>query len=388
MRLKLDELAQVVRKTVDEEKAASAFKTEIGRVFGVTVITEGKLSDVVAAANDRLDVLERTGRRGVLETFEPALTASFLDYRDPEVRKFAARVCPEKFLPKMASDKHPAVRAAVAARLSLPAVREMMRRFPQDDQLRVIFKQKKALHEAGLPKPEVQPLGIDPVAGKERLGDTVKQAEGPELTENWYNQLALKMLHDYGRNIEYAWEELAVNRYCRSAKATSGIEIDEAKLLKHIKKLIEEKEDDAMERSALKETLAWLDAQEEQENLAEDLLPDLSEDVDLVRDLMHGGMAGQQFLEVASKLFRVQHSTLPIGIRKYRLGEGNAHQTLVPCIAMLPHQHGFRAIDERALDTYCEAWTRIQSLAGEPLRLGWDAHPTDVNKISFSVVLK
>jgi hypothetical protein len=387
MRLKLDELQKVVKKTIDEEKAADALKAEIGRVLGPTVVTAGRLIEVVAAANDWLDVLDRTGRSSRLQ-FKPSVTASFLDYRDPEVRKFAARVCPEKFLPKMTSDRSPEVRAAVAARLSLPAVREMMKHFPQDDQLRTIFRQKKRLIEAGVAKPEVEPMGHDPVAGKERLGDTVKQPKGPDLSENWYHQHAMRFLHDYGRNIEYAWEELAVKRFCSATKATSGVEIDEAKLLKSIKELIKEKEDNAMERNSLKETLAWLEAQEEKQDLQEGALPDLSEDADPVLDLLQGGLTSEQYCEQANKLFRIQESMLPLGIRKYRLGEGNAKQTLVPCIGMLPHKFGFRSIDERALDSFCEHWTKRQQMMGEPLRLEWTNHPSDVNKIGFTCVLK
>lgn len=387
MRLNLGELQKVVNRTLDEEKAAQALKSEIGRVLGPSVVTEGKFVDVVAAANDHLDVLDRTGRSGLVE-FKSTLVASFLDYRDSEVRKFAARVCPEKYLPRMKNDRSPEVRAAVAARLSPPAVREMMRRFPQDDQLRVIFRQKKRLLEAGLPKPAVEPMGHDPVEDAERMGDVARTAPGLELSDSWYHQLAMKFLHDMGRNIEYAWEELAVRRYCASTKATSGVEVDETKLLKCIKDMIEEKEDDAMERDALKETLSWLKAQETQDNLNEGVLPDLSEDVDPVRDLMVANLVGEQFLEQASKLFKVQEAMLPMSIRKYRLGEGNMRQTTVPVIGMLPHKFGFRALDERALDRFCEAWTQHQAIAGEPLKLEWTNHPTDMNKVGFTCVLK
>jgi hypothetical protein len=387
MRLKLDELQLVVKRTIDEEKASAALKAEIHRVFGTAIITEGKLVEVVASVNDWMDVLDRTGRSGRLQ-FESSVSTQFLDYRDPEVRKFAARVCPEQYLPKMSNDKNPEVRAAVAARLQLPAVREMMKRFPQDDQLRTIFRAKKKLLEAGITQPKVTPLGIDPVADKDRLGDAAKQDAGPELSDNWYNQHALRFLHDYGRNIEYAWEELAVKRFCSSLKATSGVEVDEVKLLKSIKDLIKEREDDAMERDALKETLSWLASQEEQQNLTEGLLPDLVEEKDAVQDLMQGGLTGERFLEAAMQVFQVQRSMLPLGIRKYRLGEGSARQTLVPCIGMLPHKFGFRALDERALDAFCEGWTRQQALAGEPLRLEWSNHPLDANKIGFNVSLK
>lgn len=386
MHLKLSQLRKLVNSTISEENAAAELKAEIGRALGPVVVTEGKLAEVVASANDRLDVLDRTGRLGAV-VFDPGITSRWATHVDPEIRKFVARVCPEKYLVKFGYDKSPEVRVAAAGRMSLNSIREMIKRFPKDDGLRAVLRQKK-LVEAGLPKPEVKPMGSDPVADKERLGDAVKQSSGPELSETWYDTQARRLMSEYDRTIEYAWEESAVHRFCASSKATSGVEIDEVKLLKAVKNLIKEKEDMALERNALKETLDYLNQQEEEELLAEGIIPDMTEAADPVEELLSAGLTGEQFLEAASKLFKVQQGMLPMGIRKYRLGEGNARQTLVPVIGMLPHQHGFRSIDERALDVFCEAWTKRQALAGEPLRLEWTNHPTDMNKVGFTVILK
>lgn len=386
MHLKLSQLRKLVNSTISEENAASQLKAEIGRVLGPVVVTEGKLAEVVASANDRLDVLDRTGRTGAL-AFDPSITNRWATHTDPEFRKFVARICPEHILAKFGRDQNPEVRAAAAGRMSLNAIREMIKRFPLDDGLRAVLRQKK-LVEAGLPKPEEKPLGKDPVDGKERLGDAVKQSDGPELSETWYDTQARRFVHEYGRNIEYSWEEGAVHRFCSSTKATSGVEIDEAKLLKAVKDLIKEKEDMSLERNALKETLDFLSKQEDDELLAEGIIPDMTEAADPVEELLNARLTGEQFLEAATKLFKVQEGMLPMGIRKYRLGEGNARQTLIPVIGMLPHKHGFRALDERALDVFCEAWSKRQQLAGEPLRLEWTNHPTDLNKIGFTCILK
>lgn len=387
MHLKLDQLAKVVKRTINEEKAAEALKAEIKRVLGPSVIIEGRLEVVAAHANDRLDVLDRTGRIGMLD-FKPSVTATFLNYQDAEVRKLAARVCPEKFLGKMTSDKNPEVRAAVAARLQLPAVREMMKRFPQDDQLRTIFRAKRKLLEAGIAKPTVEPMGHDPVEDAERMGDAARSPETPELSETWYNTQAHRLVRDYNRNIEHNWEELAVRRLVSSMKATSGVEIDEDKLMKSIQELIKEKEDNAMERDALKETLAWLEKQEEAEMLQEGVLPEIVEDADPVEKLIRSGLTAEQYVTEGSKLFRIQEAMLPVGLRKYRISEGNKGQLTVPCIGMLPHGHGFRAVDERALDMFCESWNQRQAMSGEPLRLEWTTHPTDGNKVGFSCILR
>ena len=386
MRLRLEELQKVVKRAVDEERATESLRTEVNRVLGPAVIAEGRVEQVAEAANNWIDVLERTGRSSRL-SFKPSVMVRWLDHNSPEVRKFAARVVPEKFLAKMTSDKNGSVRAAVARRLPIGAVREMLKRFPKDDQVRVIYKEKR-LAEAGIKQPTEEPMGHDPVEDAERLGDSVKQDDGAELSEAWYRQRAIKFMQDYGGNIEDAWEELTARRYAASVKATSGVEIDEAKLLKAIKELIKEREDRALERSALKETLAWLKGQEEHELLQESAMPVISMDVDPVRELVEGNLTPSTYLDEASQLFKVQEATVPPGIRKHRLGERNARSSTVPVIGRLPHGEGFRAIDERALDLYCSHWNDRQQLQGEPLKLEWSNHPDDVNKVSFSVILR
>lgn len=385
MKLDLKALQNVVKEAVEAEKATDAFKAEVARAFGPPVVTEGRLEEVAARANDRLDVLDRTGRTGGV-SFKTSVAARYLDHTDPEVRRFAARVVPERFLSRMTNDRDAAVRAAVAQRVPLNAVREMMKRFRDDDQLRAIFRGRR-LHEAGLSQPKAEPMGHDPIDGAERMGDSAR-SDDAELSEGWYQQHAMRMLHDYGRNIEYAWEELAVRRFVSSARATSGMEIDEAKLLKAIKDLIKEKEDRAMERDALRETLAWLEAQEGREALAESALPNDGFGTDPVEQLLGSGLTNEQYVEQGKLLFKVQESTLPSAIRKHRFGEAARSVTRVPCVGRLPHSQAIRAVDERALDRFCEAWSDRQQISGEPLRLEWIGHPGDRSKVCFTCILK
>jgi len=393
MRLNLTELQRVVERTIDEERAVDALKGEIRRVLGPVVITEGRLEHVVAEANDRLDVLHRTGRDGQLD-FLSNITTTFIDHKHPEVRRFAARIIPERFLPKMVTDKDAAVRAAVAMRVPMPAVREMMKRFKHDDQLRAIYRQRKqALHEAGISPPKAEPLGHDPVDGAERMGDVARTAEGPELSDAWYDEQARLFIHDYARaeaNDQHArlldrgWASLVVRRFCASTKATAHVEIDAEKLLKHVNDLMEEKDDRTLERDAMKETLAWLGAQD----INESALPEFHEIIDPVRALLEANLSQEQYVAEALKLFNVKRSELPKGIRKYCLGEANLRVTLVPCLGSLPHQHGFRAVDERALDKFCESWNDGQALVGEPFVLNWGPHQGDASKVNFTVTLK
>jgi regulator of replication initiation timing len=391
--LTIKHLQAVVKRTLDEERATEALKLEIRRVLGPAVITEGKLEEVAASANAWMDVLDRTGRSSRFD-FVSQVTTGFLDHNSPEVRQFAARVVPERFLSKMTRDVDSRVRHIVASRVPLATVREMLKRFKNDDELRLIYvrraKQSK-LHEAGVTQPKVEPLGHDPgLEGRlsEPMGDSSKTQKDMELSEAWYHQQAWRLMHDYGRNIEYAWEELAVRRFCSSIRATSLVEIDAAKLLKHVKDIIKEKEELAMERNALRETLDWLEKQAKQEDmLTETALPELDEVDDPVRKLYESGSSPEQYIEQALVLFRIQQGNLPTAIRKYRIGEGNTKVTAMPVIGYLPHGGGFRAIDERALDRFCEHWTRRQAVAGEPIKLQWTTHPTDLSKVGFSASL-
>ena len=389
MRLTVNDLQKIVDQTLSEEKAAEALRAEIKRVLGPVVVTEGKkIEQVVAEANDRLDVLSETGRMGRLD-FSQSVATRFLDHTHPEVRRFAARVVPERFLGKLANDKDSAVRAAVALRVPLPQVKEMMKRFKSDDQLRSIYRtrKKQQLAEAGVKAPETEPMGHDPAEDAERMGDSGKTAD-VELSEAWYDQQARRFLQDYGRNIEYAWEEIAVHRFVSSLKATSLVEVDPKKLMKCIKDLIEEKEDMALERNSLKETLAFLARQEEAEMLEEGVLPQVIPDADPVREFVEAGLSDEALLERGTKLFRVQEAMLPAGLRKYRLGEGRSNIVRVPAIGYLPNDTGFRAIDEQAMDMFCQAWTRRQAMVGEPLKLEWLGHPENRSKVSFTCILK
>lgn len=382
MRLNLEALQKVVKNAILEERLAEALRSEVTRALGTVVLVEGRLEQVAEQANARIDVLERTGRASAVK-FKPAVMVKLLEHSNPEVRKLAVRTVPERFLASVLTDKHPTVRAAVAKRVPVSVVKEMLKRNPNDDALRVIYSEKR-ISEAGLAKPKVQDEEFD-MYGEDRLGDSVKQHDGPELSDQWYETKAFKLLQDYGGNIEYNWEERACKNLVDHTKATSGVEIDGAKLLKKLKELIEDREERALERSPLKETLDWLRSDE----MNEAVLPVVFAEVhDPVSELLEANLPSSEYVKKASEVFNIKESTLPPGIRKHRLGETNAKSTNIPVVGMLPHDRGFRALDERALDAYCKAWNDRQQMSGEPLRLEWSTHPDTVGKISFNVTLR
>ena len=389
MHLKLDRLQTVVKQAMNEEKAVDALKTEVRRVLGPIMLTDIKLEKLAEEVNDRVEVMNRTGRSSHLG-FKPSVVVKFIDHENHEVRKMAANLLPEQFLPRLADDKNSAVRAIVARRVTLPAVKEMMRKFPSDDELRNIYRnRKKQLNEGGLPnaKPEKEPFDM---YGEEPLGDAVKQQHGPELSDEWYHERSQKFLQDYGNNIEYNWEELAAKNFCNHTKATSGVEIDNDKMFKAIKDRIKEREDMSLERrkSALKELAASLRSESLLEESASEI--NETEEQDPVRSLVESRISPATYIERAAKLFNVREATVPLAIKKFKLGS-NSPTTLssIPMKARVPHNNGIRAIDEQALDAYVKHWNDRQTISSEePLKIEWYVHPIEVGVIGFKAVLK
>lgn len=393
MRLRLEHLQLEVKRAIREERDTDALRKEVTRVLGPIMDTEVRLEDLAEAVNDRVAVLDGTGR-GTRVGFKPSVLLRFAEHKDPRVRKMTARLLPERFIDRFSHDRNGSVRAAVARRLPITAVREMMKEFPKDHALRSIYRTRKKLqrlHEDGVPVPKQdEPLDIH---GEERLGAAGKNCPGPELSEVWYAEKARQLVQDYScdphriMSIERNWEGPAVKGFCRHTRATSGVEIDEQKLLGAVKDLLDEKDDRAMERNELKEIAAQLREEADQEALNESAAAPAYDNVDLVQVLADSTLSPQNFIEHVNELFKVQEAYTPAGLGKYRMGEGS-ESTRVPMKAWLPHTHGLRPLDEKVLDRYVKCWNERQELTGEPLKLEWTIHPIDVDAIGFSAMLR
>lgn len=381
MPLRFRELQSVAAKAIEEERITQSLVKEVRRVLGPSAYVDGTLKEVAEAAIYRLDVLERTGRN-LDANFNRGLMLRLSTSADPTVRRLAARTLPVNDIFSMAGDHHQGVRVEAAKRLPVKLVKEMAARYPGDDAVGNVLKAR--LHEAGLPQPKVNKEEFD-IYGKKRLGSTKQQGVEEKLSDAYYKTLAKKIILDYSGNLENTWEEIAVHRYVASSKATSGVEIDEIKLYKEVKKMLRDREDAKLEKakSSLKEIAQRLRTEDLNESL--DIA---ASEVDPVEDLLNAGLSAADYVNKANVVFNVKESTLPPGIRKYKLAEGQAASQSVPCIGRLPHGLGFRSIDEKALDAYCTHWTARQALQGEPLRLEWSTHPDEVNKFSFNVVLR
>ena len=387
MQLKLRQLQNVVKQAFSEEKAVDALRLEVRRVLGPILDTDVQLENLAEAINDRVNVLTRTGRNNHLG-FKPSSIVPFMESSNHEVRVMAANLLPTRFLDKMKNDPHSAVRAVVASRLDMPVVREMMRRFPKDDTIRNIYRQRnKILKEEGIPKPKIVDEPFD-MYGEERLGAAVKQSPGPELSDDWYESIAFKLLQDYDNNIERAWEETAVNNYVRAAKTTSRVEVDAEKLLKHVKDMLEDNDDLALKRStnSVNEASIFDEMSAIINEGVDEAVETFDESIDPVRALLESGLSSTDYIEQANKLFNIRESSLPSGIKKVRNGvNALVGEQKIPVKARLPHNNAPRALDEQALDLYVKHWSKRQKFEAEPMKLLWTQHPNSVNEISFIV---
>lgn len=385
MHLKLEELQRVAKKTIKEERQNSSLREEFVRLFGPPVAVSCDASKVAQAVNECIDVLDATGKEFNRRNVRVSMLTEATYHPSPEVRKAVARILPERFVEKFLDDPASEVRCAAAKRLPLSVVSEGARRHPRDDQMKSIVRSRKRLEEAGLPdaKRVDEPFDIN---GDGPLGDVVKQDMGDELSDEWYDLLARKLCREYGNNLEGNWEEILATRVVASHYSTTGVRMDRDKLLNAIHNCIKEREDEILGEGSLKSIAARLLREAVLEETA--AMPAIDESVDEITALLESPSSAAEYVDAAEKIFGVKKSTVPAGIKKYRIGEGRLSQALVPMKCRVP---GGRQIDptvERALDRYVECWNSRQELSGEPYRISWSNHPEDASTIGFRLELK
>ena len=375
MHLKLEELQKLVTKVVKEEKRYDSLKEEISRVVGPVVVTTHDLKLMAETANNRLDVLARSGQQ--IKPVKTSVLLRFIDSHEPEVRRLIARLLPESFVRKMKFDKNYAVRWAVAERLSSKLVAEMIRKFPNDDQLRTIYKTKK-LNEAGLPSPKLADEEFD-INGEKPLGDTARYEDHPGMTDVWYDSLARDIVNKHGRTIEASWEEKAVDTYANGL-ASQGVEIDSKKLLDAVYEFLAKRDENSLEENTLRKIVATL---REEVVLETPYMPIVRENVDTVSDLLKSHVSPVEYIQKFETTFSVVKSAVDNVGKKQGINE-NFARVVVPAEATLP-MGSLRPSDEKALDTYTKNWNRLRQLRNQPYRLSWT--PDTEGKVSFCLRL-
>lgn len=354
MHLKLSDLQQVVKETLQEKKQNDAFCNEIKRVFGPSVVVEDNLKSLVETANEHLDVLEYKGHLDTVH-FSDKVALGMVNHKSAEVRKFVARILPESVVSSLLLDRNASVRIAAAKKSSAKMIKEALRKFPNDVALNDLFEEKK--------KDKVSALEAAAVSKDEDM-----------LSEEWYDGVARKLIQDYGRTLDTTWKTSAVKQFCSSARATTRLPVDSAKLMKKMNDLISSYETNRAKELGINESLQRLIVESEN-------------DQDPVDDLIGENLSPKEFIDRCNNVFNVRYATLPPGIMKYKIQEGMSLNK-IPVSCMLPHNSSPRRIDEIALDTFVDHWNDKQKMMGEPFKLRWDNHPEAMNKITFKVELK
>lgn len=383
MNLKLKELQNVAKETMKEERAHSNFRNEIVKALGQVVNVPGNHNYFASFVNDHLDVLNSTGRTLREGTIKVSTLLEVSGSKFEEVRKVAARLLPAKYAAKFLNDKSSTVRCAAASRLPYAVIKESIRFYPSDDQLRAVVQTKK-LHEAGLPKPKEVTEPFD-LYGEEGLGDDDKTLVVlDELPDSWYERYAHKLCADYGTNLEGGWMDILATRIAASNRAVGGAKIDRQKLLDAIYAALDERDEKVLEEGSLKAIAQKL---RNTEYLDEAVMPILEEKADPVKKLLESSLSSTQYVEEFESIFAVKKSQVPSGLKKYRLGESAGTVSDVPMLATLPGGK-LTSLEEKALDSYVRTWNRVQSLSGEPYRLSWTPHPMNASLVGFNLELK
>lgn len=361
MRLKLSDLQKVVESTVQEKKAVESFCNEIKRAFGPTVDVSDKIDVLAERANDRLDILDRTGRTNYIK-FSPKIAMGLSSHANPEVRKLVARLLPESAAVSFINDKDASVRKEAARKAPTAMIVSALKKHKGDHLLREVLE-SRVLEEK-----------------KDSALDA--SAEGPVgesfFSDRWYDSMARKLIQDYYmKGLDTGWVPAAVKQVVLANRGANRFNVDSYKLMKAVVEMIANEEDAKAEKLGINESV-----EEKTRFIVEEDLKDP------VEDLVESNLSSKEYLEKANVIFGVKFSVIPPGIKKFNIGEGRSPSTTIPVVGFLPHRSSPRYVDEVALDSYVKCWNSQQKLHGEPYKLSWSSHPDSQNKISFHLELK
>ena len=379
MRLTLSQLQSVARKTAQQERALRQLRSELKNVFGPTLDVDRPLGRVIREVND---VLSSSKFRESPPAFKVSLALVLAENDNVEVRRLAAHLLPNNLTEKLAFDKDATVRHIVAWRASPRVLDEMFGRWPGDDQLVDVIAQRGLLVE----KVETKKYT--------KRGDSVKQWEGEELSDVWYESRVIDLMNKYMNNLEYCWEEVATRRFASSYRATTGVEIDEKKLYDLLKKKISEREDqrlkalddDPLREQPLKETLDWLRLGGH--SGFQNAFPIVETQDDVVKSLLDENNSAAEYVRKFNSLFAIKESSIPISLKKFRIGEAKGVMK-IPSIGCTPSKE-LRYIDEKALDRYVSCWNVLQERneSADPIRIKWNPSQSSQGSFSFEAILK
>jgi len=357
----VNELKKIVNDTISQERNISLFREEIFRIFGPIVNTDIKLELMAEEANDRLSVMERTGKT-LKENIKPSLLMKFSSHPSAEVRKLIVRLLPENLAERFASDKSNTVLYEVARRIPLREAKALSKHHPSDKALYTIYRDRY-LSEAA----ETLRAG-EALKGAVSTGPTVN-----DLSDLWYETEARKALSDYGvahgGPIENSWDEVFVKRYCASLASTTRIACDPDRLWAAIQDLLDERDDKVLKANEL--------------TVESKLRPNPFEKKNIIENLLKSNLGSLQFVNKFDSIFDVRVVEESFKSHKYRLLENSQLSLEVPVFARIPAGYKFTTTLENVFDRYVSSWNSIQAQRGSHVRIDWMPHPKNLNYVQF-----
>lgn len=375
MQLKLEKLQGIVKDEMRKEKSAHQLIREAINIFGPAIEVSSDPRKVFAAINDELTVMESKGLDlPVGEIKVSTLLAAANTHK--EAKKIAARLLPERYAIKFLGDRDSSVRCAAAKRFSSEQLKEAVRRFPMDDQLATIARQKM-LSEAGIPTPKISDEEFD-IYGDGPLGEVMDGFQPDDLTDGWYKRTAKKMFDDYKGRFDGNWKNLAISRLCSSVYATSGVKIDSLKLHKELEDIIDS--DGVIKEGYLKSLKSELLIESTEEETA--MLPILEESffIDPVKDLLRENTTNASFISAAETFFNIEQELIDESVSE----PNDLSEVEIPKQGILPEGVSWDAQTEQALDRYVTSWNKRSASRGSNCKIVWN-HGFD-KEINFSLV--
>ena len=350
--MKLSKLREIVAGAINEGQLVNDLREHATSRLGILKYSDD-IVELASAINERMDAIKLSGY-DVPDLNVELFEAIDQNHSEPEVRKLLARILPVNRIGKYAVDESSKVRCAVAERVNENIIKKMIRRFPDDDQLRVIFREKR----------------------RQRLAEAAEKTTEPDvdLSDAWYENKAIEICRDYNNVLDRGWQIKAAKNFCSSTKATSGVVVDCDKLVKAINDVLKVQDERNLELSENRIV----------EQRSYDYF-DFSDIRNPVQELLES--SNFDYVNKFVSTFNLKYASLTAEARKFMLSEGLSVPK-VPAVATLPHDGVLNESDEKALDRFCECWNRRQEAKKEPLVISWFPDPSRENGVLFKVSVK
>jgi hypothetical protein len=349
MPIDIKKINEAVRSVKDDMLGHKELRDELKRLLGPTFDPYGRaMEDMLIEANDRLEALKRSGRQIMSENAD--LLTKYIRDRSSELRKLIVRIAPMDIVQLMERDASSSVK-------------------------NMINERHKMINE--------EMLGDNkPCQSGEGKSELMRQQSIPELSAGYYENLARKFCADFHvAEIEKWWVAPIAKQFATHTNATSGVKIDEEKLLKAINEFVAARDERISQRVekgvSIKETIDYLNERALMED-ASSIGASMNKE-----DVLDEAAGYATYIKQFNERYAVKESTVPASLRKFC----PMKETRIPVIGTIPGGM-LRENDEHLLDAYVIAWNKRQEITGNPIRIAWHPSGGATDGISFSVELK